>query len=153
MTYQKCLHKDSYTAQSMAQREHFSGHRVAKVVVVNADGNLYELVLPACKRVDLYRLQWLLGVDRVRLANEVEITRAFSDCEIGAIPPLKHWEGVEVIMDASMKVEGDILFQGGTHRDGIIMDFDDWFSLVKPRVENFTQWGAGYDPLYEGWDG
>jgi hypothetical protein len=42
-------------------------------------------------------------------------------------------------MDASMKVSGDILFQAATHEDAVRLRFDDWFGLVNPRVESFTE--------------
>lgn len=37
-----------------------------------------------------------------------------------------------------MKVSGDILFQAGTHVDGIKVKFDDWFNWVKPEVASFS---------------
>ncbi len=42
-------------------------------------------------------------------------------------------------MDASLWIEGEILFQAGTHRDAIQMRFTDWVLLVQPRVEFFTE--------------
>ena len=63
----------------------------------------------------------------------------FTDCEPGAIPALRHWGGVDVIMDANLQVKGDILIQAGTHRDAIRMRFDDWFGMVNPRVELLSE--------------
>ena len=42
-------------------------------------------------------------------------------------------------MDASMKVDGNILFQAGTHCDAIHVAFEDWFRMVNPRVEHFSE--------------
>jgi hypothetical protein len=42
-------------------------------------------------------------------------------------------------MDESLRVDGDILFQAGTHCDAVRMRFEDWFRVVNPRVERFTQ--------------
>ena len=36
----------------------------------------------------------LLGV---RLASEEEVGRYFTDCELGAIPALRHWRGVDAV--------------------------------------------------------
>lgn len=137
--YEEMHHAEAYTAQAVAQREHFSGHRVAKVVVVIADGRPVELILPASRRVRLDRVRYLLAADEVRLASEVELERWFTDCETGAIPPLRHWRGVEVIMDTSMQVDGQILFQGGTHSDAVCMKFADWFRRVNPPVASFSE--------------
>lgn len=132
-------HFEVFTAQEVAQQEHISGHLMAKVVVIMADGRPVALVLSACRKVVLDRIRRILGVEKVRLASEAEIATHFPDCELGAIPPLRHWPDVELILDASLWVEGDILFQAGTHRDVIQMRFDDWILMVQPRVEFFTE--------------
>jgi Ala-tRNA(Pro) deacylase len=141
MTYEELHHPDAYTAQEVAQHEHVSGHRVAKVVCVLADGRPMELVLPASRRVDLDWVRQLLGARELRLATEDELQRYFTDCEPGAIPALRHWRGVEMIMDGHLRVDGDIFLLGGTHRDALRMPFDDWFALVQPRVELLSEPG------------
>jgi Ala-tRNA(Pro) deacylase len=137
--YEERHHAEVFTSQEMAQREHVSGHRVAKVVVVMADARPIELVLPASRNVVLERVRDLLGARETRLATEEEMGRYFTDCETGAIPPLRHWQNVEVLMDSSMQVGGDILFQGGTHSDAVRMHFEDWFKFVNPRVGAFSE--------------
>jgi Ala-tRNA(Pro) deacylase len=139
IAYEDLHHPDAFTAQEVAQREHVSGHRVAKVVGVLADGRPIELVLPASRRVALDRVRQLLGASQVRLATEDELAHYFPGCEPGAIPALRHWPGVEVIMDVHLRCDGDIYLPGGTHRDAIRMKFDDWFALVQPRVEQVSE--------------
>jgi Ala-tRNA(Pro) deacylase len=132
-------HREVYTAQEVAQCEHVSGHRLAKVVVVVADGRPMELILPASRRVDLDRLRKVLRTHFVRLATESEIERFFGDVEAGAIPALRHWRDVEVLMDRDMEVEGEIMIQGGTHEDAIRLDYHDWFDIVRPRIASFSR--------------
>jgi Ala-tRNA(Pro) deacylase len=139
VAYQELHHPDAFTAQELAQREHVSGHRVAKVVGVMIDGRPVELVLPASRRVLLERVRELMGAREVRLASEAELERCFPDCELGAIPALRHWQGVDVMMDGNLCCGGDIVILGGTHRDAIRMRFDDWFEMVSPRVELFSE--------------
>jgi Ala-tRNA(Pro) deacylase len=138
VAFEEVTHPDAYTAQRVASAEHISGHRVAKVVVVLADGFPVELVLPATRHVVLDQVKEFLGAAEVRLASEEEMERFFPGCEVGAVPPLHHWSGVPVLMDASMKIKGNILFQAGTHRDAVRLDFEDWFEIVRPRVIHFT---------------
>src|SRR5262249_31049892 len=107
--FQEVHHPEAFTAQAVAQCEHMSGHRVAKVVVVMADGRPVELILPASRRVLLDWVRALLGAREVRLANEEEMGRHFTDCERGAIPALRHWQDVPVLMDGALRVDGDIL--------------------------------------------
>jgi Ala-tRNA(Pro) deacylase len=139
VSYEELHHNEAYTAQELAQREHVSGHRVAKVVCVMADGRPVELVLPASRRVLLDRVGQLLGAREVRLASEDELERHFPDCEVGAIPALRHWRDVDVMMDGHLCRAGDIVILAGTHRDAIRMRFDDWFEMVNPRVELFSE--------------
>jgi Ala-tRNA(Pro) deacylase len=98
-----------------------------------------ELILPASRRVRLDRVRDLLGAHDVRLATETEMDTVFDDCERGAIPPLPHGDDIAVVMDGSMNVTGDILFQAGTHEDAVCLRFDDWFAMVHPRVESFSE--------------
>jgi Ala-tRNA(Pro) deacylase len=98
-----------------------------------------ELILPASRRVRLERVQRLLGAREVRLATEPEMEQYFKDCETGAIPPLRHWQNVEVLMDTAMQVAGNILFPAGTHRDAVSMRFEDWFRIVNPPVASFSE--------------
>jgi Ala-tRNA(Pro) deacylase len=139
IAFEELHHRDAYTSQMMAQQEHVSGHRVAKVVCVLADGRPVELVLPASRRVLLDWVRAILGAREVRLASEAELESCFTDCELGAIPALRHWRGVDVLMDGHLRVAGDIVIQAGTHCDAIRMRFDDWFALVNPRVEWFSE--------------
>ena len=112
---------------------------MAKVVVALVDGRPDELILPASRRVRLDRVQRLLGAKEVRLATEKEMEEHFGDCETGAIPPLRHWQNVEVLMDTAMQVPGNILFPAGTHADSVSMRFEDWFRLVNPPVASFSE--------------
>jgi len=137
--YEELCHREAYTAQEVAEREHVSGNRVAKVVCVMADGRPVELILPASRRVALDWVRTLLGANEVRLASEDELAAYFTDCEIGAIPALRHWGGVDVIMDGHLACDGDIFILGGTHRDAIRMRFDDWFEMVDPDVEMISE--------------
>lgn len=139
LPYQERHHPEVFTAQEVAAEEHVSGHRLAKVVIVMADGRPVELIVPASRRVMLERVREVLRADAVRLATEDEMQDRFPDCEIGAIPPLRQRDDIEVLMDATLWVDGDLAFQAGTHRDLIAMRFADWIALVKPRVEFFTE--------------
>ncbi len=81
----------------------------------------------------------MLGAHEVRLATEAETDRTFNDVDTGAIPALRHWKDVEVIMDESMRSDGEIVLQGGTHRDTLRIAFADWYDMVQPKVGAFTE--------------
>ena len=50
---------------------------------------------------------------------------------------------MEVIADGHLCRDGDILILGGTHRDAIRMNFDDWFNMVQPRIELISDLDRG----------
>jgi Ala-tRNA(Pro) deacylase len=141
IAFEELHHPEVHTAQEVAQREHVSGHRVAKVVVVMADGRPVELILPATKHVNLDRVRTVLHALEIRLATEAEMERYFTDCQVGAIPALRHWKDVAVLMDRSLDVSGQIVFQAGTHADAVRLSFQDWYEMVKPQVATFSEPG------------
>jgi Ala-tRNA(Pro) deacylase len=136
--FEEVKHTPAYTAQELAQQEHVSGHKVAKLVVVIADGHPHGLILPASRKVVLHRVREALEATYVRLASEGELRSFCNDCEVGATPPLPHWQNFPLMMDESMKVQGDILIQAGTHEDGVKLKFEDWFNWVKPEIGSFS---------------
>lgn len=73
------------------------------------------------------------------MATEEEMEKYFTGCEPGAIPALRQWKNVDVLMDKSLKGEGDILFQAGTHADAIRLNFQDWYEMVNPQVATFHE--------------
>ena len=131
-------HPDVFTAQRLAHEEHMSGHRTAKVVVAYADDRPVMLVLPASHKAALTAVKEMLKAKEVHLAAEDQMRRLFPDCEVGAEPPLPYGKDIEIWMDRSMRVPGDIVFFGGTHRESIRMAFDDWYRTVQPKEADFA---------------
>lgn len=138
VAYEELHHRPAYTSQQVAAAEHVSGRRLAKVVVVMADGRPVELVLPATRRVQIERVREVLGVKEVRFASEREMEAAFPECEVGSMPPVDFKPDVPVLMDPTMMIEGDIIMQAGTHEDAVRMSYDDWFRMVRPRIAAFS---------------
>jgi Ala-tRNA(Pro) deacylase len=132
-------HRPRFTAQEIAAEEHFTGHRLAKVVVLKADDQFVEVVVPATTRVNMRAVQRELGCRECRLATEPEMAARFDDCEVGAIPPLRHWPDVPILVDRRMgRSGGPIVFQAGTHEDAIEMNFADWHRITQPREGDFV---------------
>ena len=138
-------HEPAFTAQDLAQKEHVSGYNVLKTVAVIADDRSVLLVLPACCNVDMNRVRDMLGAGTARLATELELSDTFYGCELGAIPPLRHWPGVDVIVDHSLLDIGECIFPAGTHEDAIVMNMADWLNLADARVGDFAR------PIAGGW--
>jgi prolyl-tRNA editing enzyme YbaK/EbsC (Cys-tRNA(Pro) deacylase) len=137
--YRQQHHRTAYTAQGVASHEHIAGSRFGKVVVAMADDRPVLLVMPAHARVDPIRACAALSAHDFRLAEEDEIARLIPDADVGTIPPLRHWPGVDIWMDPSLKHEGEFAFQAGTHEDTIHMDFADWLRITQPQIGSFVR--------------
>ncbi len=59
----------------------------------------------------------------------------------GTVPALRHWKGVEVLMDRSLNVEGGILLQAGAPADAVCLNFRDWCEMVHPQVATVSEPG------------
>jgi len=136
--YEVTEHHAAFTAQQIAAEEHVPGITVAKPVVVKADERYYMCVLPACYKIDLDALKAALGAERVDLAEENEMAKLFPDCALGAEPPFGNLYEIPTIMDKSLEMDEEILFQAGTHEKAVRMSMADYKSLVAPKILSFS---------------
>ena len=136
--YQHIVHRTAYTAQEVAAEEHIPGKMMAKTVILRVDGRFAMAVLPATMRVDLAALKVFLGAEEVRLANELEFTGMFSDCDVGAMPPFGNLYGLPVYVEESLARDPEIVFNAGTHQDTIHLKYGDFARLVQPRIFSFA---------------
>jgi Ala-tRNA(Pro) deacylase len=135
--YQVVHHPVAFTAQELAAIEHVKGKQHAKVVMVRAGAKPVMAVLPADHRVDLELLGKVAGGVCV-LAGEDEFKGIFPDCQTGTMPPFGRLYGVDVYMDESLKDDGAIVFEAGTHTDAVRISYIDYERLAKPVVAKFA---------------
>lgn len=136
--FQEQKHSQAFGAQRVAESEHVSSKKFAKVVIAIADDKMVSLILPAAYRVDLERARTALGAKEIRLAHEDEIKPVFSDCEVGSVPPFGNLYGIPVYVDNSLKGEETILFSAGTYTDTMSMKYTDFEHLVHPQAMLFA---------------
>jgi Ala-tRNA(Pro) deacylase len=132
-------HPRAVTAQELAASVHVSGYRVAKSVLVDADGATVMAVLPAADIVDTDRLALALGVKEVRLMREFEFAGLFGDCEIGAEPPLGSLYGIPVVVDRSLARSMPLIFRAGSHEEALEIRYEDFAQLEHPRLADFAR--------------
>lgn len=145
--FERLPHDPAFTAQATAQAEHVPGRMEAKVVMVKLDGKDAMAVLPATHRVDLGELCVSAGAQEARLMTEWELSRLFPDCEPGAMPPFGHLYGLPVYMDWGLVDNTEIVFNGGTHEEGIRMRLRDYERLARPFVCGFAVRREGWGEL------
>ena len=97
ISYEVYNHPLAYTAQEIAQSQHFPGDQMAKVVMLKVDGKLVMGVIVGSQKVHLPTVRASLGASEVRLATEDEFISRFPDCEIGAMPPFGNLFGLAVM--------------------------------------------------------
>ncbi|GHO50917.1 aminoacyl-tRNA deacylase [Ktedonospora formicarum] len=136
--FQEQQHERAGSAQQVAQAEHLSSEKMAKVVVIYVDGKMMELALPASSQANLEKVRASLGAKEVLLADEEDLAMAFPDCEIGAMPPFGNLYGLPVYVEKRLANEDAITFSAGTHTDTISMKYIDFANLVHPHMLDFA---------------
>jgi Ala-tRNA(Pro) deacylase len=136
--YVSVNHSKAYTAQEVAASAHVSGKVMAKVVIVDLDGEMAMAVLPANRKVVLQDLRDVTGSDRARFTAEDKFKGRFPDCEIGAMPPFGNLYGMEVFAADSLANNEEIAFNAGSHEEIIKLAYADFERLVQPQVMSFT---------------
>lgn len=135
--YAVLRHPVAYTAQEEAAAAQVPGRDWAKVVVCVADDRPLLAVLPAPLKVDVTRLKEVTHAHALRLAREDEFKGLYTDCEVGAMPPLGPLYRQDVVVEQSLADHRDIVFEAGSHREAIRMPYAEFERLVRPTVAAF----------------
>jgi Ala-tRNA(Pro) deacylase len=131
-------HPRAVTAQEVAATEHVPGRMFAKTVMALADEDMVMLVLPAPYHVNPEKAAGALDAGDFRLASEEQFRDAFSDCEVGAMPPFGNIYDVPVYVDEALAEDERIVFRAGSHTDTMSVRYADFEGLVKPTLSAFA---------------
>ena len=137
--YTHTIHPLAYTAREVASSEHVPVREIAKTVIFLSENGYGMAVLTADSVVDLEQLRQDLGLARLRLATEAELSGLFPACELGAMPPFGNLFELPVYVDGRLAGQETIAFNAGTHRDVIHMRFRDFDRLVNPAIVTFAR--------------
>jgi Ala-tRNA(Pro) deacylase len=138
--YRHDVHPLSFTARETALADHVPPRSFAKTVIVYFEDGYAMAVVPADRAVNLDDLRSSFGCSHLRLATEKEVAELFSDCELGAMPPMGNGTLYEmpVYCDGLLMAEDTISFNAGTHHDVVRLKMDTWCELVRPQVLAFS---------------
>lgn len=134
VSYEVKNHPEAFTAQEIAAAQHVPGKQMTKVVILKADGSFVMAALPAHHLIDFDKARASLGAKQVSLATEQEFTSLFPECEPGAMPPFGNLFGLPVYVDPSLEDDEVIYFNAGNHRQTVKMKYQDFKTLVQPKV-------------------
>ena len=125
------LVKHGYSSHSMhaAEKAHVSGDQVAKGVLLHDEYGYTLAVLPATHKIQMGKLckQYRRAFS---LADESELPKLFSDCEVGAVPPIGKAYDVQMIMDDHLNDSPDVYFEAGDHADLVHVSSDSFHHLI-----------------------
>jgi Ala-tRNA(Pro) deacylase len=137
--YVTSIHSTAYTAQQIAASAHIPGKDIAKTVMIQLDGKMSMVVIPASYRVDLDQLKKVSGAKKVKLASEDDFKNLFPDCEVGAMPPFGNLYDMPVYVSESLAEDAEIAFNAGSHRELIKLAYTDFERIVKPKKAKFSK--------------
>jgi len=107
-------HEKTRTSNETASVAHVSGNCLAKTVILEDELGYVMVVIPASHHVMMSAVDDVMR-RKLTLVNEVELPRLFTDCELGAIPPIGDAYGIETMVDNSLAEQTDIYFEAGDH--------------------------------------
>ena len=137
--YRTVQHSPAYSSREIAQAAHLPPRRLAKVTMLEIDGELAMAVLPASEMVDIDALSELAGGRSVRLAKESQFADRFPDCEVGAMPPFGNLWGMPVFVSDGFEKTDQIAFEAGSHSELLEMPYDAFLRLVGPQIGHFAR--------------
>ena len=130
LSYEILQHPHTSSSEETADAAYIWGDQLAKSILLEDDRGYLMVVLPASHRVDLRKLRAALN-RKFEFATESEIAEIFSDCEIGAVPPLGTAYGIPVVYDDHLRKLGSVYFEAGDHGDLVYMGGAEFMSLFE----------------------
>ena len=127
--YDVLPHPHTVSSLETAEAAHVPGDQLAKCVMMEDYRGYLMVVVPASHQVEFSMLDDELD-RRLELAAEEELADIFTDCELGAIPPLGEAYGVDVAIDDSLVNCDDVYFEAGDHAELIHLRGEDFRDLM-----------------------
>lgn len=127
--YRIHTHPPTPSAARTAAASHVSGEKIAKGVLLREKDGYTLAVLPASHHVGLSGIERMLAAP-VSMASEQEISEIFTDCEVGAVPPVGPAYGLDMLVDESLAELDEVYFEGGDHATLVRVGGDSFDKLM-----------------------
>jgi Ala-tRNA(Pro) deacylase len=137
--YEVAEHPRAVTSMAEARALGITADEVVKTVALATDRGLALLVVPASRRLDLRLARAAVGDHTARLASEDELQRSFSECELGALPPLGSLLGAPLFVDPEVLEHDTVMFAAGTQTQSIKARCADLFRGEEVEVIPLTR--------------
>src|ERR671936_886300 len=119
--YNLLPHAHTETAAAEAEALGLEPADVAKTLVVKTPDGYLRAVIPASRRLDLHKLRDLSGggKHKVHLASEDDLSRDFSEFELGAVPPIGGAQRNPVVVDERVAEREAVVLEAGPHHEAV----------------------------------
>ncbi len=137
--FEVVTHEKAFTSIGEARALGVSADEVVKSVMLHTDSGYTLVAVPGYRRLDMKLVEAAVGERHVRLATEEELTEAFPDFELGALPPTGSLLGVEVCVDPEVMAHETVVFAAGSQTESVKMRTEDLFRDENVRVVPVTR--------------
>lgn len=128
--YDVLTHRCTRTSAQTAHEVHIPGDQMAKTVILEDENGYFMTIIPSTHRVDLGGMHQKLH-RQVGLAAEGDLQDLFTDCVLGAVPPVGEAYGIPSYLDVSLDDESDVYFEGGDHEALVHMSGREFRELTR----------------------
>jgi Ala-tRNA(Pro) deacylase len=126
-------HPPVFTSEEAARVRGTPLEAGAKALVLLAEEQPVQVVLPGHRRLDNERLREILGTRKLRFATPAELL-ALTACSPGAVPPFGNLFGLPVLVDEELTQREEVAFNAGSNAASIVMRCEDFLRLSGARV-------------------
>jgi Ala-tRNA(Pro) deacylase len=120
-------HAQAFTSISEARALGIRADEVVKSVVVHTNSGYALIAVPGYRRLDMKLVEAAVGDKHIRLATEAELTEAFPDFELGALPPIGSLLGVRICVDPEVMAHETVVFAAGSQTESVKVRTADLF--------------------------
>lgn len=138
--YDIVKHAPTNTSMETAAAAHVPGDKLVKSVLLKDDQDYLMAVVPSTYHVQLSDLTSMFHRHTMNLVPEDEIASIFTDCEVGAIPPIGHAYAIDMVVDSKLYDCDDVYIEAGDHECLLHLNNRDFRKLVSNSPSgNFTR--------------
>lgn len=130
ISYDLVTHTPTDTSMETAQAAHVPGDNVVKSVLLKDDQDYVMAVVPSTYHVQLSDLASKFH-RHLELVPEAELASIFTDCEIGAIPPIGDAYAIDMIVDNKLLNRDDLYIEAGDHENLVHIKNVDFRHLIR----------------------
>jgi Ala-tRNA(Pro) deacylase len=116
IAYDIVHHHHSDTSLNVAHAAHVPAAKMVKTVILEDKDGYVMALIPANRQLKISWINKALN-RQMELATEPELQSLFTDCELGAVPPIGEAYGIKTVVDSQLDECEDVYIEAGNHTD------------------------------------